>query len=252
MNLIQQAVERAGHMEREGKLTMSPLKPVASLGSFSGPHSRAFRPPALGSNRVPLAGAGMALLALLGGAALYAALARSQTEAPRPAVIVAAKALTSAAVPVTPAAPITATVPAATTAAPKAPVIAAVAAPADTTLDDVKTLIDGWARAWSARDVNAYLAYYGQAFAPERGGPRAAWEKTRRQLIERRRSIAVTINALRLEQVSAERIVARYTQDYVADAYRETGTPKRLVLAREGSAWRIVAEGADTAGAGTP
>jgi hypothetical protein len=264
MNLIQQAVERAGHMEREGKVTMSPLKPVASLGSFTGPHSRAFRPPALGSNRLPLATAGLALLALLGGAALYTALARSQGDAARlPAV--AAKAVpsvavtaapataTTAAAPAAPAAPkVVAAVAPAVIAAPPAPVIVAVAAPADTALDDVKTLVDGWARAWSARDVNAYLACYGKAFAPERGGSRAAWEKSRRQLIERRRSISVAVGDLRLERVSADRIVARYTQDYVADAYRETGTPKRLVLAREGSAWRIVAEGADSASASTP
>jgi hypothetical protein len=68
-------------------------------------------------------------------------------------------------------------------------------------------------------------------------------------MIERRRSITVNIANLRLEKVSDSRIVARYVQDYAADAYRETGTPKRLVLAREGSSWRIVAETADRAGA---
>jgi ketosteroid isomerase-like protein len=118
-------------------------------------------------------------------------------------------------------------------------------------LDDARTTIESWAYAWSERDVSGYLAHYGDGFTPERGMSRAAWEKSRRQMIERRRSIAVSIANLRLEQVSDNRIVARYVQDYAADAYRETGTPKRLVLARESSGWRIVAETADTAGAGS-
>jgi hypothetical protein len=241
MNLIQQAVERASQIEREGKVVMPPLRPASSLGSFTGPHSRAFRPPALGANRLPLA-AGLALLAMLGGAALYAALVRTQGDAPRPPVAVAAKAPPA----VVPGAAVAAV---ATPAAVAPLVVAAVATPADTALDDAKTTVEGWARAWSARDVNAYLAYYGSAFAPERGASRAAWDKTRRQMIERRRSISVTVKDLRLERVSTDRIVARYTQDYVADTYRETGTPKRLVLEREGSGWRIVAETADKAGA---
>jgi outer membrane protein, adhesin transport system len=118
-------------------------------------------------------------------------------------------------------------------------------------LDDARTIIESWARAWSERDVSGYLAHYGSGFAPERGMSRSSWEKTRRQAIQRRQHIEVSVANLRLEQVSTNRIVARYMQDYAADTYRETGTPKRLVLEREGSGWRIVAESADKAGTGS-
>jgi hypothetical protein len=127
---------------------------------------------------------------------------------------------------------------------------AAPATPAPTPLDEAKATVEAWARAWSERDVTGYLGYYGEGFMPDNGASRTAWEKTRRQMIERRRKIAVTVRDLRIEPVSEEQIVARYTQDYVADAYRESGTPKRLVLVRENAGWRIVAEGSDKAGAG--
>lgn len=116
-------------------------------------------------------------------------------------------------------------------------------------LDDARATVESWAQAWSERDVKGYLAHYGDGFTPERGASRAAWEKSRRQMIERRRSITVKLADLRLTQGSDGRIVARYVQNYTADTYRETGTPKRLVLERQSDGWRIVAETADTAGA---
>jgi ketosteroid isomerase-like protein len=126
------------------------------------------------------------------------------------------------------------------------------ATPAADPLDEARAAVTGWARAWSDRDVGAYLSFYGTGFVPERGASRAAWEKTRRQMIERRRSISVAINELQLEPLSADRVIANYKQDYAADTYREAGTPKHLVLAREGGAWRIVAEAAGKAGAAAP
>jgi hypothetical protein len=244
MNLIQQAVERA---EREPKWVASPLPHLPGLGHV---HSRSFRPTPMNKSRAPLAAAALALLALLGGAGLYAALAHTQGERSAPVATkpIELPVIVKAVPPPLPVAPAVARA--------AEPVVAAVMpapalAPAPDPIDEAKTTVEAWARAWSERDVATYLGYYGDGFAPTDSASRAAWEKSRRQMIERRRNIAVTVRNLRVEQVSDQRVVARYTQDYVADAYRESGTPKRLVLAREGQVWRIVAEGTDKADTGT-
>ena len=244
VNLIQQAVERASQNERGSKVVAPPLPPMHGLGQV---HSRSFRPAPMNPSRVPLAVAALALLALLGGAALYTALARTQAER-RAAPATQPQTVKPVELPVVKAAQPLVTE--ATAAVPAVlPTVVAAAAPVANPLDEAKTTVEAWARAWSERDVATYLGYYGQGFTPENDASRPAWEKSRRQMIERRRHIAVTVRDLRVEALSDERVVARYTQDYVADAYHESGTPKRLVLAREGTVWRIVAEANDKSAA---
>ena len=117
----------------------------------------------------------------------------------------------------------------------------AMAAPAP---DDAsaRVMVEQWARAWSDRDVAHYLDHYADDFTPDKGLSRNAWESSRRQRLAASRSILVTIRDLRIEPAGEGRVIARFAQDYVADAYRESGTPKMLVLARQSAGWRIVAE----------
>jgi tetratricopeptide (TPR) repeat protein len=44
---------------------------------------------------------------------------------------------------------------------------------------DVAASIDGWAKAWSAKDVKGYLGYYAPDFELPAGETRASWEKQR-------------------------------------------------------------------------
>lgn len=141
----------------------------------------------------------------------------------------------------------------ATAAAPAAPIAAATpAAPAnppaaagDATAE-AKTLVERWAKAWSERDVAQYLSLYGKDFKPDQGLSRSAWEQNRKQRIESKRSITVTVKDLRVEPAGDKRLVARFLQDYTADSFSESGTPKELLLAREDAGWRIVGEGKAT------
>jgi tetratricopeptide (TPR) repeat protein len=66
------------------------------------------------------------------------------------------------------------------------------AAPANA---DVLEAVNGWARAWSAKNVDAYLAYYGKNFKTPGGEARADWEKARRARIGAPHSIAVTVGS---------------------------------------------------------
>jgi len=102
--------------------------------------------------------------------------------------------------------------------------------------------IDAWARAWSERDVSRYFGFYASEFTPDRGVSRSVWQGQRRKRLQAPSAISVTIRDLRLEPLAADRIIARFTQDYAADNYRETGTQKMLVLVREAGGWRIAVE----------
>ena len=102
--------------------------------------------------------------------------------------------------------------------------------------------IAAWAQAWSARDVERYLGFYASEFTPDRGMSRRLWENQRRKRLLAPANISVAIRDLRLEPLGADRMRARFTQDYAADTYRESGTLKMLVLVREPAGWRIAHE----------
>lgn len=275
MNLIQQAVERAKQMESEGKV----VAPVTQTGPR--PEARLATPATASGPRIglaslphiePVAARGplplplvllVSLLALGGGALLYFFLAKSQSpESPmvvavaspvvqvKPAEPAAPAAAVAAVATPAPAAAETAAAASTTVAAPataQATAPAAPDAPAAVPMDDARNAVEGWARAWSERDVDAYLAYYGQGFRPDKGQSRKAWEASRRQAIGKRASISVVLRDMQFEAQGSDRIAVRFAQDYAADGYSETGTAKTLVLAREASGLRIVTEAAGSA-----
>ena len=96
--------------------------------------------------------------------------------------------------------------------------------------------------AGSDRDVAGYLAHYSAAFTPDKGLARSTWEAQRRNRLAAPRSISVAVHALSIEADGADRLIARFKQDFAADAYRETGTAKMLTLVREQGGWRIASE----------
>jgi len=108
--------------------------------------------------------------------------------------------------------------------------------------DQVRELIESWRSAWAGRDVDAYLACYGADFTPANGQTRDAWAAARRKNIASRGNIIVATNGLTLERLDAQRMKARFLQDYAAGSYRETAQPKTLLLARGEAGWKIAGE----------
>jgi hypothetical protein len=138
--------------------------------------------------------------------------------------------------------PAQSTVVAAVAAAPLAPPVAVAPDAAE-----ARELVDAWAKAWSARDVERYLDFYATGFVSEKGLARAAWESGRRKRLASQRVIGVAVRDVKVEAQTADRMAVRFVQDYSADNYRELATPKKLLLVREAGAWRIAAEGTDGA-----
>ena len=104
----------------------------------------------------------------------------------------------------------------------------------------VLSAVQSWARAWSARDVQAYLAHYAPDFDPAGGMTRKAWVEERQQRIAGKGRIKVDIDK---PQVTTEgnTAVVHFRQSYVSDRLSATSR-KTLELERQRGKWLIKQE----------
>lgn len=140
-------------------------------------------------------------------------------------------------------APASAPAPAQTPAA-SAPVPAPTPAPAASAPSGAGATeaVDAWAKAWSRKDVDGYVAAYAPDYAGEgvRGG-RAAWLAQRRERIAGRSAIEVTVSDLRAQVRKDGRTQVRFKQRYRSDGLSQNSA-KELVLEQDGGRWLIVRE----------
>ncbi len=111
-------------------------------------------------------------------------------------------------------------------------------------LEAVRRLVDGWSRAWSEQDVDAYLSHYSRSFRPADGRSRSAWAAERRQRLQAPAFIEISVSDLEAEVVSESRGRATFEQGYRSDTY-EDKVRKVLELVREDGRWRILEETSD-------
>lgn len=104
----------------------------------------------------------------------------------------------------------------------------------------VLSAVQSWARAWSARDVQAYLAHYAPDFDPAGGMTRKAWVEERQQRISGKGRIKVDIDK---PQVTTEgnTAIVHFRQSYVSDRLSATSR-KTLELERQRGKWLIKQE----------
>lgn len=104
----------------------------------------------------------------------------------------------------------------------------------------VLAAVQSWAKAWSARDVQAYLAHYAPDFDPAGGMSRKAWMEERQQRIAGKGRIRVDIDK---PQVSIEGngATVHFRQSYVSDRLSATSR-KTLELERQRGKWLIKQE----------
>ncbi len=100
--------------------------------------------------------------------------------------------------------------------------------------------VHAWAKAWSAKDMAAYLSAYGHEFAPSTQQTRRAWEEDRRKRILGKSSISVTLENLTVF-VTGDKAVAKFRQNYRADSL-SVSSRKTLELVRAGERWVITKE----------
>jgi len=105
---------------------------------------------------------------------------------------------------------------------------------------EVEAAVQAWARAWSTKDVQAYLASYGPSFVPPDNMTRSTWETSRRVRIEPRSRISVGVQNLKIS-VDGNQATARFRQIYASDTLNVNST-KTLQLMNDGQRWLIVRE----------
>ena len=104
--------------------------------------------------------------------------------------------------------------------------------------DSINEVVNGWATAWSQKDVEKYLGFYAPDFAPEGGTSRQTWEAQRRARIAKPREIKVAISDVKVEPLANDRVQVAFTQDYVSDQLTNRST-KVLELTQVQGQWRI-------------
>lgn len=110
----------------------------------------------------------------------------------------------------------------------------------DAAVRDVTLAVQAWAKAWSSKDMAAYLGAYGKDFDPPGKQSRSNWETDRRLRIMGKSSISVKLDNL-TASVNGNKAVAKFRQDYRADAL-SVSSRKTLELNKVGDRWLIVKE----------
>ncbi len=125
--------------------------------------------------------------------------------------------------------------------------LAAVALPSETEQEKeraaaMRNLVEHWASAWSAQEVDTYLSFYSFDFAPDNGVDRADWAEQRRERLTRPEYIRVQVDFLsEPEEVSPGRYRMLIRQSYEADHYSDL-VRKSIDLVQDGPGWKIFRE----------
>lgn len=105
----------------------------------------------------------------------------------------------------------------------------------------VMNAVASWARAWSERDVPAYLAHYAPDFEPGKGLSRKDWAEERRARIVGKGRIEVRVEKPQVE-VAGNSATVRFHQVYVSDRL-SASSRKTLMLSRQRNGkWQITRE----------
>ena len=112
------------------------------------------------------------------------------------------------------------------------------AKPADA---EVIETVYAWAKAWSAKDVDSYLAFYSKDFKTPNSEQRGDWEKGRRQRISAPKSIAVSVESPKVSVAAGGQASVTFRQGYRSDVIKATST-KTLILAKSDGRWLIQQE----------
>lgn len=100
--------------------------------------------------------------------------------------------------------------------------------------------VQAWAKAWSQKNMAAYLGIYDSSFTPPNGMSRKAWEKDRTDRIVYKSKISVNLSNLQIK-VNDNQASATFLQSYQADQLNISGR-KTLKLIKRGNEWRITQE----------
>jgi tetratricopeptide (TPR) repeat protein len=106
--------------------------------------------------------------------------------------------------------------------------------------EQILSTVNGWAKAWSARDVKGYLNAYASDFDLPAGQSRKAWSEERRARIEDKGRISVKIESPQIS-INGNSATVRFRQIYDSDRTK-ANSRKTLVMVKQSGKWHIKQE----------
>jgi tetratricopeptide (TPR) repeat protein len=110
----------------------------------------------------------------------------------------------------------------------------------NTDRDAVLNVVNGWASAWSTKNMKGYLGFYANDFETPGGLSRKAWAEERRSRIAGKGRINIKVESPQVA-VNGNTATVKFRQMYVSDRLK-VSSRKTLVLTRHGSNWQIKQE----------
>ena len=101
--------------------------------------------------------------------------------------------------------------------------------------------VNAWAKAWSSKNVEQYLASYADNFQTPDGQSRQQWEQLRRERIDKPARISVELSNMRVKMIGADQARVSFKQRYQAGS-TTMRTAKALILKRSKGHWLIEQE----------
>jgi len=106
---------------------------------------------------------------------------------------------------------------------------------------DVLATAQGWAKAWSDKDVDAYFNFYHPDFKPTGNKSRSSWKKQRRERITKPHFIAVEIKTPLVTLLNNNKIIITFYQNYRSNTYSDE-VRKSLEMEKSDGTWKIIGE----------
>ena len=104
----------------------------------------------------------------------------------------------------------------------------------------VVAALQAWARAWSNKDVKAYLGFYASNFQTPKSMSRKQWESERAQRINKPGKLQVSVGDIKVT-IDGDKATARFRQQYSSSSLK-TGANKTIVFIHAGGRWQILQE----------
>jgi tetratricopeptide (TPR) repeat protein len=109
--------------------------------------------------------------------------------------------------------------------------------------NQVLNAVIGWSRAWSGRDVENYLSYYGNDFQTLNREPLTAWANKRRIRISAQGRINIEVDSPRVT-INGNTAIVKFRQIYISDNLK-SNIYKTLTLTKKNEVWKISKEKVD-------
>ncbi len=103
---------------------------------------------------------------------------------------------------------------------------------------EVLKAVQDWAKAWSSRNANQYLAMYAKDFKTPNNETRSDWEKQRRERLAKPQPIVVSISNAKITLQDDRHATVSFIQSYSSGALKAT-TRKTLEFIRNNGIWQI-------------